>query len=263
MSFVGHVNGVIMYNEVCYVIQHRDNSVDKDRTKNLIQVIKYVKSISEDIEIMVLEQTLQETSELKDLFQKINVKYIHLKNGGLFNRAWGFNCSISLTERSKFVFADNDMLLNKDDFNKGIELLESYDIVRPYNGFSNDLSPYQTIDYVFNKTIGIGTLRFINNFSGGIVMLTRQGFAKLGGFDERFEGWGGEDDEMHLHIEKLSKSGTVNVCSFGIPVTHLYHSRTVNDGNTQPNYNKNVSYITDGKRNEGITIGNVGRYDKN
>ena len=45
------------------------------------------------------------------------------------------------------------------------------------------------------------------------------------------------------------------------PITHLYHSREIYDGNFQPNYNKNVSYITDGKRNFGIIkLGDVNKY---
>ena len=37
--------------------------------------------------------------------------------------------------------------------------------------------------------------------AGGIFIIQREFFARAGGFDERFTGWGGEDDDMSNRIK--------------------------------------------------------------
>jgi hypothetical protein len=240
--------------DVSYIILHRDHSKNKDRTRNLLEVIKHVRSISSDVEIFVVEQDEKE-SGVCDLISSFNIKYKFLFNPGLFNRSWGFNYSAKNTHKTKLVFSDNDMLVDKYCFLKGIGCLNTFSIVRPYNGFSNDMTEEQTNEYITTKNINIGTIRNIHNLSGGVIMFDKSSFLKIGMFDERFEGWGGEDDEMMANIYNYQSNGVVTVATLDRQITHLYHSRAnINDGKTQPNYQKNVSYITDGKRNDGILI---------
>lgn len=256
-----------MFNDVCYIIQHRDISQNKDRTNNLINLIKYLKNISNDMEILVLEQTEYASVSLQSYLHLSNVRYIHLKNPGLFNRSWGFNCSVNLTTKSKLVFADNDMILRKESLINSIKILDDCDAIRPYNGYAKYLTELQTKNYFKTRSMpdikDIEKLVYINNFSGGVILFNKESFKRIGMFDERFEGWGGEDDEMHIHLHNLHNSSKIKIITFDEPIIHLYHSRNVNDGNTQPNYNKNVSFINDGKRNDGINIlGDITKYDK-
>jgi len=250
-----------IFSDACYVIQHRDHSKNHDRTRNLIQVLKYVRSISKYIEILIIEQDTSKSSELETIAAEYNVKYEFLYNPGLFNRSWGFNFSTRVTDKQKLVFADNDMLIDNECFIQSVTLLDIFSIVRPYNGYSNDLTEEQTLAYISTKQIGQGIIRNIHNLSGGVILFNKTTFEQIGMFDERFEGWGGEDDEMMLNIQKYATEGSVTVATLNHPITHLYHSREIYDGNSQPNYNKNVSYITDGNRNFGIIkLGDVNKY---
>ncbi|MFA5405016.1 MAG: galactosyltransferase-related protein [Ignavibacteria bacterium] len=242
-----------VFTDASYIIQHRDHTVIKDRTRNLLEVLKHIRSVSSDVEILVLEQDAKE-SEIKDLISPYNVTYKLLFNPGLFNRSWGFNCSAKITEKNKLIFADNDMLIDKGCFSRGLESLDTFSIVRPFNGVSNDMTEGQTNHYVNTKITSLGNIRPITSFSGGIIMFNKSDFFKIGMFDERFEGWGGEDDEMMSNIQNHQSRGLITVTSLNSPVTHLYHSRNVYDSNTQPNYSKNLSFMTDGRRNEGIEV---------
>jgi hypothetical protein len=251
-----------MFSDVSYIMQYRERSVVRDRTRNLFQVISHLRKISKEIEILVLHQDYNIDEEASVFLEENKCRYVLLKNPGLFNRSWGFNCSVELTSRNKLVFADNDMIIDKPVLIESIKLLEGYSAVRPYNGFSIDLTEQETIEYIKTSQHASGSMRNINNFSGGVVMFNREDFINIGMFDERFEGWGGEDDEMSIHLKRFEYHGMIKTISHGGPVIHLYHGRSdINDGPTHNNYNKNVSYITDNNRNSGILkLGDVNRY---
>ena len=54
--------------------------------------------------------------------------------------------------------------------------------------------------------------------AGGSLAITRETFYAVGGFDESFVGWGGEDNEF------WERAQTRKVWSFGyMPIVHLWH----------------------------------------
>jgi GT2 family glycosyltransferase len=61
--------------------------------------------------------------------------------------------------------------------------------------------------------------RVIQNLRGASVAVTRAGFSAIGGFDEEFVGWGGEDLDFWERAE--AEGGTY---AFGyLPMIHLWH----------------------------------------
>lgn len=242
-------------NDVWYVIVHRDS--DEKRRRNLIYTCKYIKSLG--LNVLVIEQDA--TPKIEELCKSINVKYAFIKNSGLFNRAWGFNCFKNFVVAKKVFLADNDIILDKNILYDTINALDIYDVVRPFNGYAcyYDEDATQLLTNTNTKTHP-NTFKLVNihNLSGGVCSFCVDSFYnKLGGFDERFEGWGGEDDELHNHMLHVG----VSIYSFSNVAVHLNHERNHNEGNWQPHYNKNVEYIHDGKRNENIVIGDPKRFD--
>lgn len=264
MLFVENVSGVTMFDNVEYIILHRDISETRERSVNLLLTIDHIKRISNNISVKVIEQSEEATKDLKEILLENGIVYDFIYNPNLFNRSWGFNFAAVTSNKTKLVFGDNDMLIEKSSFIESVRLLDGYSFVRPYNGFSNDLTPEQLEIYKNSREISSGSLRNIGNFSGGVMMANRQDFINIGMFDERFEGWGGEDDEMANNLRIHESMGNIKTISFGGPVTHLYHSRAnVNDGPTQSNYHRNVSYIHDRNRNDGIQkLGDRNKYVK-
>jgi GT2 family glycosyltransferase len=59
----------------------------------------------------------------------------------------------------------------------------------------------------------------IQNLHGGSVAITREGYEAIGGLDEDFVGWGGEDNEFWDRAETLRST------RFGyLPIVHLWHA---------------------------------------
>lgn len=248
-----------MYQNSCYVILHKDISINKDRTRNLLAVVDNIRS-KLNVPILVLEQHSHPNTVLSSQLLEKKVQYQFLYNPGLFNRSWGFNCAVNMTAYTKFILADNDVILNNEDLCIGLNNLDKYDVIKPFRKLY-DLKETDTKSYIETKIIptDFGKER-MNLLAGTLMMITRNAFLTVGGYDERFEGWGGEDDEMTLHLWKYIQNQTLSYYSFGGNLLHLYHNRNIYDSNSQPNYKSNYSYIKDGNRNKNTIIGNINKY---
>jgi hypothetical protein len=87
------------------------------------------------------------------------------------------------------------------------------------------------------------------NCIGGIFLIDRQKFIEVGMNDERFEGWGREDDERH---QRLLKSNFKFKREYGT-IVHMHHphqsningSAEINLGllNSNKNDNSNINQI--------------------
>jgi len=245
-----------MLKNVWYIIVHKDS--DEKRTRNLIYTCNYIKSLG--FNVLVIEH--DEHSKIKTICDDIGVKHEFIKNSGLFNRAWAFNCFRNFIDSEKVFLADNDIIIEKEILYETVRYLDVYDVVRPFNGVVCCYDDETTKNLIFNNVKELDFSKFnhtnIFNISGGLCAFRTDSFYdKLKGFDERFEGWGGEDDEMHNHILK----SRLNIYSFNNIGIHLFHERKCNEGNWQPHYKKNLEYIHDGKRNQNINIGNIKRYE--
>lgn len=244
-----------MLDNVWYVITHKDS--DEKRTRNLKFTCEYIKSLG--INVLVIEQDSE--SRVDMLCNSIGVKHVFIKNSGLFNRSWGFNCLRNFVSAEKVFLADNDIIIDKEILYDTIKLLDYYDVVRPFDGTVLYYDEESTQKFISTKQKIMDrafSLVNIYNLSGGLCSFRVDSFYnKIGGFDERFEGWGGEDDEMHKRLSDIGAS----TFSFNYPGIHLNHDRKHNEGNWQPNYNKNVTYINDNNRNYNINIGDVHRYE--
>lgn len=244
----------------CYIILHRDRSTNKDRSRNLFAVIKHIKT-EIDIPILVVEQDSSINMELCKKLLDDGIQYQFIYNPGLFNRSWGYNCAINFTRYKKLILADNDLVLDNHDLLLGLDHLKKYNIVKPFNKVY-DLDSDATINCInLNEYYQTDTSRNrINLTAGGLLMITRETFLKVGGYDERFEGWGGEDDEMTLHLWKYIHNNEITLHQLTGNLFHLYHDRSLYDSWIQPNYKNNYSYINDNNRNYNISIGRPDKY---
>ncbi len=75
--------------------------------------------------------------------------------------------------------------------------------------------------------------------NSGVVVLPREAFERVGGFDQRFKGWGGEDDAMRAALEALWSPPT----RYGIAL-HLWHPRPL-EHTTGARYNAESRVLAD------------------
>lgn len=149
-----------------------------------------------------------------------NINYVFLYNDKYFNRGWGFNTLAKHYINTKvMVFCDADLILNNpENLIKAIDLCKNHDII---------VSPYKYVHFTTNKErteIINGNIKNIilcsNNpvtVSGGIVVVNRKSFLKLGGFEE-YTIYGGED--RSLDVLYLSFYNSKMIDGYGI---HLFH----------------------------------------
>jgi GT2 family glycosyltransferase len=137
-------------------------------------------------------------------------------------RSWALNVGARLARGRLLVFHDGDMLAPA---RYAAELLavhrSGYEVIN-LKRFIYYLGKEQTTATLrTGKPVLGGRLEAIvqNLQAGGSVAVDPQAFHALGGFDEGFRGWGGEDDEF------WDRAGSRSVWPWGyLPILHLWHA---------------------------------------
>ena len=143
-----------------------------------------------------------------------------------FNKAWAFNVALKNATTDVIVFGDSDIIMDPNEFISSIKLLETYESVSPYN---------KVIDLEQNEVnMPIGQMATIARpgrgevdiqkicLAGGIIMYRRESIFRIGGWDQAFISWGGEDDwQSHKTKTLLKWIECPNKCY------HLYHAKVI------------------------------------
>lgn len=217
------------------------------RITNLQTVLRWLQRI-EHIEIILVEQDISST--IDSIALPNNCRHIFIYNQGVFNKSWAINVGYKYAKGEVLVIGDGDLVMETAELLKAMEAcLRNYDAVNPY-GHLIDLSRSATesckkeinsfshlVDFALDKDRkGAGEYLC---FSGGIVIFKRLFFEKIAGFDERFEGWGGEDDAIDIKI----KSMTSAYKQFDEHTAfHLWHPRIV-DRKENSDYKRNCELL--------------------
>lgn len=203
---------------VSFIIGHRG-------TARLPLLLKTIESIAAqqdcNIECIVVEQDAHAT--LEDLLPK-HVKYIHSppEQGSMpFSRAMAFNVGARHASGSSLIFHDNDLLIPTNYASETHRLVaQGFDFVnlKRFIFYLSESATHRMLTQ--NKIEADLKIDSImqNAEGGGSIGASRESYFKIGGFDERFIGWGGEDNEF------WERAQTTNVWPFGfMPLVHLWH----------------------------------------
>ena len=203
---------------VSYIIGHRG----KDKILHLKQVIQSIAAQCVDsIECIIIEQSRY--PEVNDqLPDWVDYYHLEVEESELYNRSLSFNYGVQKAKGKYLVLHDNDLLIpscytisHLDIHDQGFDLvnlkrfifgLDSADTqnVLTGKGIESRYSP----EYILQNAKG-----------GGSLFITKSGYERIGGFDERFHGWGGEDNELWQRAQIL------NIFPFGnLPLIHLWHT---------------------------------------
>lgn len=217
-----------------------------NRLTNLSVVLSHLASVA-DCDIVVVEQDVESRADVP-----AGVRHVLLPDVGPFNKSWAMNVGFRTTEADLIAFCDADVLVATSACDRAFAGLSAgYDAAKPFDRIV-DLDQERTSRLAQVTDIGAvlpdlpepvdDQLRRGGEyvpFCGGLFMITRAAFVAVGGFDERFFGWGAEDDAMQA---KLSRFGLR--CGI-IPeqtAYHLWHER--DRGRYQaPQYRANVDRL--------------------
>jgi hypothetical protein len=225
---------------------------NSSRKANLLAVLQWLATYPA-IDVVVVEQDAYPTLTHELPHPRCRVVFAY--NPGPFNKSWGFNVGVRQTNATVLVFSDADLIV-PETLPKAVQLcLKGYGMVKPYRRLY-DLTEDES-EAVRSGQGEAGNLDLPGRvpgrsaigehlvLCGGMFAMRRDAFASLGGWDERFSGWGGEDDAMTYKVQRRRLS-TVELDETA--ALHLWHPRPHADTMGQPHYLRNKEIFASYKR---------------
>jgi len=206
-----------------YIIGYRHN---QERILNLRRVLEWIQSFG-GVEIVIVEQ---DSEPILPTFSLVGFKYIFTKSEHPFNKSWAWNVGLKNSTAKAVVFGDSDLIMDRQQFVNSLNMLNNYECVSPYNVVldlerGESFLPIESLNQISRPGRGETDNQKIN-LCGGIVMYRRDSIYRIGGWSERFFGWGCEDN-----YQEYKTKGILTWYEMKGRCYHLYHSRGVADQN--------------------------------
>jgi hypothetical protein len=193
-----------------------------ERQALLETTIRSIATLPGEVECLVVEQASQPC--LRGL--PGNTRYLHAphpEENENWHKCFAFNCGVREARGEIIICHDADILVPS----RYLEVIHEHlvrrreDVVFPQR-FLFYLDQHTTEDILRTNDLS-GLCHRIpetvkQNWTGGTLAITREAYWRVGGFDERFTNWAGEDREFYDRCEAL------NGWFFGyVPFLHLWH----------------------------------------
>lgn len=199
------------------------------RRRNLSAVVDNFFVNYPNFEVIIAEQ-LSDSTYIKDtLIPKYpSLNHVQVRvNSIRFNKSYILNKTIREHVQTEIIMmSDADCILPKINTDIFEEELQNHSVYFPFSCV-NFLNEAHTRRYVKGFDI-VQAARvqdlFINRYTGLINLFTRTTFDTVAGFDEEFEGWGGEDDAFIDKCNRLVSS--IKRCEDDVELIHLYHPKS-------------------------------------
>jgi hypothetical protein len=229
-----------------YLITYRD-SPDPARRANLHAVLGWL-ARQPSFDVVVVEQ--DSAPRLDGPLPHPSARVVFAYNPGPFNKSWGLNLAARCATAPLLAFGDADVIVGSalgeclgyaggayaaiKPYRRLVDLDEA-DSARVRGGDYDWVPPHEAGQPAQRERAGERLC-----YAGGVVLLTRALFQSLGGWDERFRGWGGEDDALSYRLERAR---TPALELDRRPAVHLQHARPPALTRGQPHYAANLALL--------------------
>jgi len=158
-------------------------------------------------------------------------RYLHLPGSGLFNKSWTLNAGVRATpgEFRTLCLLDADIIVDREFIERNHARFADpgHDAHLPHTEMlSLDAA---SSDRAIEERCGTGAPQaplegmrglLLRDVPGACLWTRPEPFHRVGGFDERYRGWGGEDEDM---LYRVAAAGAVT--QFDDVFLHLAHRR--------------------------------------
>jgi GT2 family glycosyltransferase len=217
---------------VAVVVPFRDRTPTGSRLRNLLACLAALRDQSADpsgYRVVVVEADSE--ARCGDVIRAAADDYLYLPAPGHFNKAWAVNAGIVQRSAGAALICvlDADVLVDRDFVarNQARFRARGAQAHLPYRDALCLDEPSSSRAVAARVLEGApeaspDQLRgvFLRRPPGHCVWVRRGLFDRVGGFDERFEGWGGEDLDF---VFRLDVVGAVD--RYSDPLLHLFHDR--------------------------------------
>jgi hypothetical protein len=174
------------------------------------------------VECIVVEQSV--TPQVQSALPAW-VRYVHtpLPQADIpYCRSWTFNIGAQMAQGRLLVLHDNDLLVPCDYAAHLMKRFsEGYEVIN-LKRFIFYLSEAHTGGMLATQRVLLNEAPetvMQNALGGGSIAIARDAYFAIGGFDESFIGWGGEDNEF------WERATTRRLWPYGyLPIVHLWHA---------------------------------------
>lgn len=204
--------------EVSFVIGHRGSG----RLPHLLRTLESIAGQRDvDLECVVVEQSVRpEIGERLPGWVRL-VRNPPPTEAMPYARSWAFNVGARAARGRLLVFHDNDMLVPAGYASEALALrAEGWEVMN-LKRFVFYLSREESRRWLADEPDPAGGRldAVVQNLEGGgSLAVDRTAYFDIGGFDEQFVGWGGEDNEF-WERSRIRRAWTYGY----LPIVHLWH----------------------------------------
>lgn len=204
--------------QLSFVIGHRG----LERLPHLLLTLQSIaaqRGVS--FECIVVEQSA--VPELQDQLPSW-VRHIHTPlpyDNMPYSRSWAFNVGVGCAKADTVILHDNDMLVPMDYGRQVVaRTADGFDAMNLKRFVFYLGQAHSAAVFAGKESLEQHPPREVvqNLEAGGSLAITREAYFSIGGFDESFVGWGGEDNEF------WERAQTLKLWAYGfLPLVHLWH----------------------------------------
>lgn len=236
----------------------------EERLRNLIACIYSIRTQDfgrERIHIVAVNQDKEDN--YRNRIEKYVDHYIFAKNPSTYNYAWARNIGAnSISDAHIFVFWDIDIIAEKNMLSDIYSAFQDNDLqsIVPYcsaynlDGISTSSALFSMVNGKMEEIKENSCSQVMHEVYGMLIATRSEIFHRIGGQDERYEGWGDEDNDFY---QRLYLNGKVR--RLGKDIFHLDHPRPVMRIDGEKINRKFIGDYKSGNDN----IGNLKKYSNN
>jgi hypothetical protein len=213
------------------VIPFRDR-VGGARARNLLACLASLRDQADpapEITVTVVESDAE--PRWRELIEPRADRYVFARHDGHFNKSWAVNVGVrqSAADAGHICVLDADVLVDDRFLERNLARVDRPDLAAflPYRSMfcldepSSDAAiRSRCADGAPDVPLDAIRALVLREPPGACLWTKAETFHRIGGFDERYQGWGGEDDDV---VARLSRAG--RLARFDDPLLHLSHPR--------------------------------------